>query len=297
MTSYPNNRPSIQDLVVAFSSVGLRTGDVVYLSTQLYGLGLLRETYTREDYLKAIYTALVSVIGSQGTLVVPTFTQQVGRFGLSFILEETESQTGIFGEYVRKRHDSLRSLHPIFSVSAVGPLAKDICSDVSPVAFGTDSVFDRLVRIGSKAVCMGFDYYSGHIVSLMHHVETAFAVPYYYNKLVCSPVFTNGVQIEKPFVINVKYLGMDCTFDYRLYIDTLARNGDIRSATIGRGSIHSVSAKVMFDTGISLLKSDMYAFLANPPRYRMGEIPLDGPPDMGAAPNEKNWVGFQLERL
>jgi aminoglycoside 3-N-acetyltransferase len=246
--------------------------------------------------LEAIYSALHSVIESSGTLVVPTFTQQVGRFGLPFILEETESLTGIFGEYVRMRSDSVRSLHPVFSVAAVGLRAHEICDDVSTAAFGVDSAFDRMVRMDAKAVCMGFDYYSGHIVSLMHLVETAFAVPYYYNKLVYSPVFANGVLVARPFIINVKYINMNCSFDYKRYIDTLDHSGTIRTATIGRGEIHAVDARVMFDTGISLLKADLYAFLAHPPEFRKGEIPMDGPTDFGGTFKNINWAGYHLVR-
>jgi len=291
-----NKHPGKKDLANAFASVGLQEGDVVYLSTQLYGLGPLSDALSRAEYLESIYDSLNVVIGSSGTLVVPTFTQQVGRFGLPFNLEETESLTGVFGEYLRKRADSVRSLHPVFSVAAVGPCANEICNDVSAVAFGAESAFDRLVRIGAKAVCIGFDYYSGHIVSLMHLVETAFAVPYYYNKLVSAPVFANGVQIVKPFVINVKYLGMHCAFDYNRYIDTLADNDDICTASIGRGEIHAVEARAMFDTGVSLLKTDIYAFLDQPPQFREGEIPMDGPPDTEINFEDRNWVGFHLVR-
>lgn len=284
--------PTERDLANAFASIGLQEGDVVYLSTQLYGIGPLDRVSTREEYLEAVYSALRFVIGDRGTLVVPTFSQQVGRFGLPFILEETTSLTGIFGEYVRLHPTSVRSLHPVFSVTAIGPLAHDICSDISPVAFGTDSSFDRMVRANAKAVCLGFDYYSGHIVSLMHHVETMFAVPYYYNKLVESPVYAHGSLVGKPFVINVKYLEMDCNFDYSRYIDSLAQNGSIRSAKVGRGDFYAVDARVMFETGIRLLKEDMYAFLLHPPRFRKGMIPTDGPPDAMESAMTTNWTRF-----
>lgn len=294
MTKGNHNYPSTQDLADSFVSAGLQDGDVVYLSTQLFGIGLLKDAFSRQEYLEAIYTALVSVIGSKGTLVVPTFTQQVGRFGYPFILEETESLTGIFGEYVRMRPDSIRSLHPVFSVSAIGPQAQAICSDISPVAFGKDSAFDRLIDLGAKAVCIGFDYYSGHIVSLMHLVETSFAVPYYYNKLICSSVYVNNSLIKKPFVINVKYLGMNCEFDFKQYIDRLEQKGEIRAAEIGRGFVYAVDAKVMFDEGISLLKTDVYSFLTQTPTFRKGEIPLDGPPNASELGETQNWAGFQL---
>jgi aminoglycoside 3-N-acetyltransferase len=281
-----------RSLADAFVAIGLRPGDIVYLSTQLYGIGPLTDAPSKPAFLAAMNAALRSVITDSGTLVVPTFTQQVGRFGLPFVLEQTESLTGIFGEYVRTGLDGVRSLHPVFSVYAVGPRARELCDDISPVAFGADSSFDRLVRLGAKAVCIGFDYYSGHIVSLMHHVETVFAVPYYYNKLVTAPVYAGGVQVERPFVINVKYLAAECQFDYRKYIDVLASQEVIRSAEIGRGQVHAVDARVMFDTGIAMLKQDPYAFLAQPPRFRPGEIPLDGPPE--GPRDAANWSGFIL---
>jgi aminoglycoside N3'-acetyltransferase len=289
--------PCKKDLAESFASVGLEDGSIVYLSTQLYGIGPLRDALSRREYLAAIYAALHSVIGHKGTLVVPTFTQQVGRFGLPFILEETVSLTGIFGEYVRSRPDSVRSLHPVFSVAAIGFRAHEICDNISTAAFGIDSAFDRMVRMGTTAVCMGFDYYSGHIVSLAHLVETAYAVPYYYNKLVYSPVFSNGVQVEKPFIINVKYLDINCCFDFKKYIDTLDRSNMIRSSAIGRGEIHAVDSRVMFDTGISLLKEDIYSFLSNPPQFHKGEIPMDGPMNFGGTFKNINSAGFHLEQL
>ncbi len=294
MISPTINLPSSEDLATALRAAGLSDGDIVYLSTQLYGIGLLRDVSTRGQYVEAVYSAILSVIGPRGTLVVPTFTQQVGRFGVPFILEETESLTGIFGEYIRMRSDSIRSLHPVFSVSSIGRCAGEICNDVSPVAFGVDSAFDRMVSMGAKAVCMGFDYYSGHITSLMHLVETAFAVPYYYNKLIYSPVIVRGLQVNKPYVINVKYLDADCNFDYRTYIDALEKSKAIGRQKIGRGMIYSVDCRVMFDTGVKLLKGNIYAFLSKPPEFKEGRIPMDGPPDQKNASSIKNLAGSLL---
>jgi hypothetical protein len=48
----------------------------------------------------------------------------------------------------------------------------------------------------------------------------------------------------------------------------------------------------MFETGIGLLKEDMYAFLFHPPQFRKGEIPMDGPPDSLENPMTTNWTRF-----
>lgn len=266
----------------------------MYLSTRLFGVGRMTGVRTRTELLDAYLAALLEVLGPGGTVVVPTFTQQVGRFGVPYVHEETTSLTGIFGEYLRKRPDSLRSLHPVFSVTAVGRLKEAVCADVSPVAFGADSAFDRLVTLGGKAVCLGFEYYSGHIVSLMHHVETMFGVPYYYNKIVSAPVSRAGAPVDRVFVINVKYLGLDCEFDYRRYIDTLARRGRLRQARVGDGEVYAVALRDMVADGVSLLKDDVHAFLDHPPRYTAGTIPCDGPEfgERQAPGAATNWEGY-----
>ena len=279
----------------AFVAAGLRPGDLVYLSTRLFGVGRMIGVRGREEFLESYFDALMGILGPQGTLVVPTFTQQVGRFGVPFVYEETVSQTGIFGEYVRRRPDSLRSLHPVFSVTAAGALKEAVCADISPVAFGRDSAFDRMVRRAGKAVCIGFDYYSGHIVSLMHYVETLFAVPYYYNKLVLAPVWRGGQRLDREFVINVIYRDLDCDYRYQRYIDFLAARGRIRSAPIGETFVYAVNLTDVVDDGIALLKDDVYAFLNRRPRYRPAAIPADGPERAGRPPAETtNWAGYYV---
>jgi aminoglycoside 3-N-acetyltransferase len=286
---------SVEELTSSLRDIGLSQGDTIYLSTQLYGLGPLEGAKTKTAMVESVYQGIHDVIGETGTIVVPTFTQQVGRFGLPYIHETTESMTGIFGEYIRSLPESKRSIHPIFSVAAMGARKTELTADISPVAFGRDSAFERLYRTGGKAVCMGFPYYSGHITSLMHFVETSFAVPYYYNKIVNSEVYVGGERIHRPFIINVKYLNADCAFDYKKYINALSDAGEISSAKLGSGMIYSVDIKKQIDMGYRLLKEDIYSFLKHPPRFVAGMPPVDGPPGGYQAPQKKvNWTGFLI---
>lgn len=281
--------------IEALRAAGVVAGDTVYLSTQLYGLGLMVGVRSAEEMCGQLYSGLREVLGEEGTLVVPTFTQQVGRYGVPYVHEETECLTGVFSEYVRRLPYALRSLHPVFSVAAVGPAAHALTADISPVAFGRDSVFDRLYRRGGKAVCAGFEYYSGHITSLMHYVETAYAVPYYYTKYVLAEVSRGGQSVRRDFAINVKYNDYGLKFDYRRYIDALAEAGEVHTAKIGRGSLYSVDIHRQIDIGFQLLSQDIHAFLAERPIFKSGVPPLDGPPDRDAAPTgSKNWSGFLL---
>lgn len=256
---------SANDVTQALRAVGVREGDTLYLSTQLFGLGPMAGATDSKSLCQGIYDGILGCIGASGTLVVPTYTQQVGRYGLPYIHEETASLTGIFGEFVRLLPGARRSLHPVFSVSAIGPKARVLTDDTSPVGFGFDSPFSRMERHGGKAVCIGFPYYSGHIVTMTHYVETIFSVPYYYNKIVQSEVFMGGLLVEKTFVINVKYSGTGAGFYFNRYIDRLQELGEITTSRLGRGMVYAVDIPRHIAIGVDMLREDMFAFLDRRP--------------------------------
>jgi hypothetical protein len=110
-----------------------------------------------------------------------------------------------------------------------------------------------------------------------------FAVPYYYNKYVLAEVWAGGQQTNRPFVINVRYLDGECTFDFRRYIDTIAEAGELKAAGCGSGMLYAVDIRRMVEIGLRLLKEDIYAFLAGPPQFKEGKPPLDGPPERDRA--------------
>lgn len=284
---------SSKEISPALEKVGIQAGDLVYVSTGLHGLGPMSDARNKEDFLEKFFKSILDIIGEKGTIVVKTYTQQVAQFGLPYIHEETESLTGIFGEYIRLKADSLRSLHPVFSVSAYGHHNDYICRDISRVGFGYDSAFHRLVEQGGKLVCIGLPLESAQIVTLVHHVETMYGVPYYYNKIIDSPVYYQGKEVNEEFVINVKYRKLEVDFDFQPYIQKLESENNISATVLGDGLIHAADIKTVFNTGISLLKNNIYAFLASSPRYVDGEIPKDGSLQ-SSGDKDYNWSGFHL---
>ena len=90
-----------------------------------------------QTHRKTALTAILDVIGPSGTLVVPTYTSQVARFDIDFVLEETPM--GIFPEFVRTRPGAVRSVHPLLSLTAYGADAERICTDDGTSAYGPDS--------------------------------------------------------------------------------------------------------------------------------------------------------------
>lgn len=106
-----------------FARLGLQTGDIVLVHSSLSSMGYV------EGGADTVIDALLSVIGSDGTLMVPTLTGKETDSPDSppvFDVRNTPCWTGIIPETVRKRPEAKRSLHPTHSVAAIGAHAAEI---------------------------------------------------------------------------------------------------------------------------------------------------------------------------
>ena len=94
------------------------------------GAGQLRRT----DGAATVVDAFLDVLGSAGTLAVPTFPFTGSmlsylRSDPDFDVDETPSRMGAIAEEVRLRPGALRSLEPTHPVSALGPNAPFLVED------------------------------------------------------------------------------------------------------------------------------------------------------------------------
>jgi aminoglycoside 3-N-acetyltransferase len=135
--------------------------------------------------------ALLDVLGPEGTLVVPTFTEensktssahrrriqgldarQVAEFRAAmpaFDPATTPATTGALGEQVRLMPGALRSIHPQTSFAALGPLAQSITGHhASDCHHGEDSPMARLYEAGARVLLIGVGY---EVCSALHLAE------------------------------------------------------------------------------------------------------------------------------
>jgi aminoglycoside 3-N-acetyltransferase len=284
------------DIVNALQGCGVQKGDTLFLSTRLFTLGKLYKANSKQALCEIIHEAIHEVIGDKGTLVAPTFSQQIGFHGLDYIHEETPCQTGIFGEYIRNLPKSIRSFHPVFSISAVGLKKEEICNQFSQSGFGYGSAMHNLFAQNAKAVCMGFDYYTGHIGSGLHVVETLYGVPYYFNKILDVKSYKDGTLSNKTFIANIRYREFGIEYSFNRIIDFMESNNHISSQKIGNGMMYACSFQDMLNDCINLLNEDIYAFLKSPPLWRKGTIPFDSVPDRISQEQAEatNWIGIGI---
>ncbi len=290
------------DIKDTLLEAGLEKGQIVYIQSDLRKPGMVKGSKSREEFCKAYFDAIFEIIGENGTIVVPSCSTQVARFDIDFIWEETPSLMGIFSEYIRNDPQSLRSIHPVKSICAIGKNKETICQANSTNDYGWDSPFHRMLENKAKIVTIGLE--SGYVVGIAHHLEAAYCVPYVYNKLLKWSPIINGKRDERAFFSSVRHLNLNASeYDLTVFVKHVRSLGGIKSARLGGSWVHMADYEQVFSEGIRLLKENPYILLKNDPGFKYGEIPFDGPTgdkDCIKSQDDKdvlknvNWAGYYL---
>jgi len=251
-----------EDLLKAIEAVGIRPGDIVSLQLSLGRLGLPQSTERNYPALSNfVIDAFLEVLGTDGTLVVPTYTYSIGR-GQVYEVESTPSSIGEFPEVFRRRPNVVRSRDPMLSSAAVGPDARAVLRDISQSCYGSDSAFQRLRELNAKICTLGISLYWA---TFRHHIEEMAGVPFRFAKMFTGIVREAGKDSKEtwsyfaaPFVDNCQPNGLP--------LERLARAaGLVGVASVGRGEIMAIDATAYFEFGIKQLKRNPWLTAKGPP--------------------------------
>ncbi len=265
-----------QDLVLSLRRAGLKSGDVVHVQSDLRRLGVPDCVLNRKEMLEFYLSAFLEVLGDDGTLTVHTPSEDYARYDKPFILETTPSTAGSFSEYIRNKDDSIRSLHPIVSVTGIGSKAQHICGECHNEGFGWDSPWGRMHRLNAKIVSLGLDVHHSGGTSFFHYVENLYGMPYLYTKIYTAPVYVKGKQIEEPFTMAVRYLDFGVVVTGEKLRKHLVNVGIMKRVCIGNSVILCASAQDIIDEAVTCFRKDRFFMLEYAPVFRYGEIPMDG---------------------
>lgn len=155
-----------QQLISDLRTLGICPGDTVLMHSSYRSLGGI------EDGAAGFFDAFLSLLGAEGTLVLPALTySHVNRENPYFDIRTTPTCVGYLTEYFRTQVQGvIRSLHPTHSCCAVGRhavcLTAEHYRDRTPV--GTNSPFALLPKLGGKLLFVGCSYDRN---TSMHGVE------------------------------------------------------------------------------------------------------------------------------
>lgn len=256
-----------EDLLAGYSSLGVRRGGLIYVAADIGKLLRYRKP-GRDNCLNAHLRAFRELLGSTGTIFVPTASLNLCNSSVPFDLQATPSKDmGVFAEFVRTRPEAVRSFHPFWSLAGIGPAAGDFLNDISRHAYGWGSVFQRFVEHDVLGINIGKSpHYS---ISVIHHIETIVGVPYRYTKEFIHPVIRGSKVVFEPFYLSVLYRQSDIVRDQnRKILANFAARSVLREVAIGRGRAWSFSHSEFSKITADYFVRDIYAWLNKEPTLR-----------------------------
>lgn len=242
----------------ALTKLGLCRGDVVFVHAGLDRLGPASDCPTPEQTYRLVLDSLRGVIGSEGTILVPTYTFSFCRRE-PFDPQSTPTLGGPwspstgFLEWFRQLPGVVRSRDPIHSVAALGPWATEVVAGVPPTCFGPGSVFGRLKAAGGKILMLGLPLEEA---TFRHHVEELAGVPFRFKKLFTGLIREDQQTYRAGWVYSVRILS-DNGFPSGNRLEHDARGAGVcRAATVGEGEALLVEAPSYYDLTMTALSRD-----------------------------------------
>ena len=252
MKNNPNLLESYQqELGSCFRKIGVTSQDNLYITGNVSKLGRIS-------------------IGQEGTIFSPAASMNLCNTEIPFDLEKTPSHgMGPLAEYFRTLPESVRSLHPFWSICGSGVHAR-MLKNVSRHAYGVGSPWSIFLELNARQINLGL--HPSKAVTLIHHIETIVGVPYRYTKEFAHPITDGNSVKEEQFYMSVRYLNSSIRKRILLnehFFEALNRQGLLFETEHSSGlKIWAFSMRDFYDIAIPFFIEDIYTYLEEPPKER-----------------------------
>lgn len=216
--------------------LGLQKHDTLFCHSNM--TLFLSKSQNPQAVCQIFLEAILEVIGSNGTLVIPTFTYS-NATGKTFDVKKTPSNCGYFAEYIREKFTNSRSSDPNVSVCVIGKLKSKIHQcDFKP--YKSNGLFSILEKENAKVLNLNLDAGSTYI----HHVERLMNVEYRFDKDIEGEIIVGGrnkIVNSSLYVRKLDFSGSEADFTefHRISKET----GAFKMKGIGRGIVGTISFK------------------------------------------------------
>ena len=230
----------LRDLKNLLRNAGIEPGETlcVFSDITTFGIPSALQKQVREKGLEFLLSAYLetfeSLVGSNGLLVMPTFTYSATK-GETFEVNKTPSTVGVLTEYFRKQQNVYRSRHPIFSFAATGRDAASYTMLTDFDSLGETSLLGKLYKRNAWYLLFGISMEES--ATFVLYSEQKYRVYYRYIKKFPA-LIKDGNSIE---AVEVPYCVRDLSYDYDYgwgNLETRAKKeGIVQELTWGAGSL------------------------------------------------------------
>lgn len=245
------------DVTDAFRQCGVAPGDTLMLHSDAIVAAQFAGGLAAAARIDMLIDAVLAALGSDGTLVMPTFTYSFTR-GEDFDPAASPSTVGAVTERFRRRPGVRRSANPLFSVAAFGRLAPDFAASAAEDCFGPGSAFDLLLHHDGVIACLGCAL---DRITFVHYVEQREKVDYRYLKRFEGAILRDGAREAAAVDYLVRDLSRETPTDLGRLAERLRATGRLRSAPVGRFGLAVVAARDFLDAAGGLLAEDPAALI------------------------------------
>ncbi len=239
---------------------GVCPGDVLIVHSSLKAIGWITGGPIN------LIRALRDVLGSTGTLIMPTFTFSLAGWDFPpFNPSVTRSRVGLLTDTFWRLPGVIRSIHPTHSFAAQGPLAGDMTRNAleyQPLGIG--STVDRARQAGAKILLLGVGQDRN---STVHLAESMSAMPY------LRVPFAVGCEYDMAKISlppacapeRVRITEMPGSSEgFAVLDERLPKLGVARDVPLGETPCQIMDSRELCDSVVEMLAEDPYLFLRGP---------------------------------
>ncbi len=248
----------------ALRKISIEKGDTVLVHANASPVMNLSECDWWDDALELMKEAFLNVLGEEGTLIVPTFNYEFCK-GKSYDHKKTPSQLGLFSNSVLFDKRSIRSLHPVFSFSAIGKNSEELCKDLPATSFGKGSFFDRIYNKNVKLIFFNVGL---EACSFIHYIEQAFGVDYRFLKYFRGIVINGESEFDYVIDYNVRCREKEVEEENLIPLtNKLLSEKKLKMILLeDKYPIYQVGCQDVYAAAIEELAKNPYFFLKTPPK-------------------------------
>lgn len=224
----------------------------------------------KKDKVESLYLSLKSNVSKDSTIFVPTPTLNLCNTNIPFDLHNTKSHNAsALAEYIRTKKDSIRSMHPFWSVSGIGENAK-ILKNISKHAYGMGSIWGKFLDIDTTQI--NFCKHPSKAVTLIHHIETIVGVPYRYTKEFNHPILLNNKIKLENYYLSVIYKNSDILKKIKLnehFFDELEKKDKLKYFKSDLGfEVWSFRMRDFYNIALNFFNQNIYTYLEFEPNQK-----------------------------
>ncbi len=265
------------------TKIGIKKGDTVYLGINLgksftfFKDEIFQNTSlnkVREKSSKLIFKSIAEHLGSDGTIICPTFSFYFIK-EKKFNVNKSKSDLGYFENFFLRQKNIVRSIHPIYSIAIWGK-NKKIINPCGVFSFGANSPFSNFLKYKVKFLNIGIEW--KNTCTYLHHIEHLNGINHRFYKPTKGKIINKKKKITDVFYNPVRFMKLKSDkAEYK--IEKYLRrkffiketNDKIYCSSIKARDVHDIALKILQKKPSYFMTKNVYVSIDNKDKLTIKE--------------------------